>query len=93
VFDIPTTELSSAQPSQAEQIHTSLCTGCHDQPRQDVERPAYNVYDEAEKLSTEEFTARIMVGVKGDVATGIDNPLTDIELVNLIRYYKTKRAQ
>ena len=68
-------------------LHSSLCAGCHDQPAR-VERPAYNLFDQAAKTSGSEFYARMLVGVRGDRITGIDNPFTDSDLAALIYFYE-----
>jgi hypothetical protein len=63
---------------------------CHDAPVTDVERPAYNLSEQARTGSAAEFFARMLVGVRGDRVTGIDNPLTDVQIVGLISFYMGK---
>lgn len=71
----------------ARKLHQDLCAGCHDNPVVEVERPAYNLFDEANKLEYSEFLARLFVGVRGDRVTGIDNPFSDYEIAALINFY------
>lgn len=72
---------------KAKEIHEEICAGCHDEPDSDVERPAYNLFIQAKAVSTEEFTARMIIGVRGDRVTGMGNPLSDEEIAALISYY------
>jgi hypothetical protein len=71
-------------------LHQNLCLACHDNPNADVERPAYNLYKQAQKISTLEMFARMLVGVRGDRVTGVDNPLTDLQIVGLMQLYRSK---
>lgn len=73
----------------AKNLHEELCAACHDEPDLEVPRPAFNLFKEARRLPANEFAARMMVGVRGDRVTGIDNPLTDAQISALIHYYKT----
>ncbi len=72
------------------ELHEELCAGCHDAPDLEVERPAYNLFDEAQQLSPGEFSARMSVGVRGDRVTGIDNPLSDEQIASLVAYYRSR---
>lgn len=72
-------------------LHERLCAGCHDQPDLTVRRPAYDLYKEARRLEPEELVARLLVGVRGDVNTGIDNPLSDEEIASLVVTYTAGR--
>jgi len=72
-------------------LHERLCAGCHDQPDLTVPRPAYDLYEEARRLEPEELVARLLVGVRGDVTTGIDNPLSDEEIASLVATYTAGR--
>jgi cytochrome c553 len=69
-------------------LHEELCAGCHDTPDTQVERPAYNLYEEARSLPALEFAARMTLGVRGDRVTGIDNPLSDEQIASLIAWYR-----
>lgn len=71
-------------------LHEEHCAACHDEPNSDVERPAYNLSSEAKQLPAIEFAARMVVGVRGDRLTGIDNPLTDEQVASLIVFYKSR---
>lgn len=77
---------------RAETLHDDLCAGCHDDPDLGVERPAYNLFREVRRLPPLEFAARMMIGVRGDATTGIDNPLTDEQVASLIAYYRSREA-
>lgn len=74
---------------RARRLHDDLCAGCHDEPDLEIERPAYNLFGEAKRLSPPEFAARLLVGVRGDRITGIDNPLSDQQIGDLFAFYKT----
>jgi len=74
---------------QAVNLHEDLCAGCHDDPDLETKRPAYNLFDEARQLSASEFLARMIVGVRGDRITGIDNPLDDAQISALYGYYRS----
>lgn len=73
--------------SLARELHQSLCAGCHDSPATGQERPAFNLFDQARALPRREFAARMLIGIRGDVLTGLGNPFTDEELAALIAYY------
>lgn len=75
--------------AEAQNLHEELCAACHDEPDLEVSRPAFNLSKETQRLSAKEFAARMMVGVRGDRVTGIDNPLTDTQISTLLHYYKT----
>ena len=72
-----------------EPLHKKLCAGCHDVPAVNVERPAYNLYQQTKRVSSQEMFARLLIGVRGDRVTGIDNPLTDIQLLGLLALYSS----
>jgi len=74
--------------ARAASLHRTLCAACHDTPVLDTERPAYNLFEQARQLPLQEFTARMLVGIRGDRVTGIDNPFTDSELNALLSYYR-----
>ncbi len=78
---------------QAAELHGDLCAGCHDQPDHDTKRPAYNLFAEVRHQSESEFIARMIVGIRGDRITGIDNPLDDAQLSALISYYRAGKAK
>ena len=69
-------------------LHNEYCAACHDDPDLTVERPAFNLFKQAKQLSRKEFTARLIVGVRGDRSTGLGNPLTSHELSALVEYYR-----
>jgi len=75
------------------QVHQRLCAGCHDNPITQVERPAYNLYQQSKSVSDVEFFARMLIGVRGDRVTGIDNPFTDAELAGLIYLYQSTTTE
>lgn len=79
--------LETIDPAQGEKLHTEFCAACHDKPVTNTERPAYNLFDEAKNLPLQEFLARMIIGVRGDRVTGIDNPLSDYEIAALLKFY------
>lgn len=93
-YPFPATGILPATPTplrikRAKEIHDTLCAACHDEPDHEVERPAYNLFQQSRRISQEEFTARMIVGVRGDRVTGLGNPLSDEELAVLISYYRS----
>jgi hypothetical protein len=72
-------------------VHRQLCAACHDFPFLETERPALDLYREAKSMPPETFAARMVIGIRGDVVTGLGNPFTDEELGVLIALYQ--RAQ
>ena len=75
-------------------LHERLCAACHDAPRDEaVERPARSLFAEARALSSREFAARLLIGVRGDVVTGIGNPFSDEQIASLIVYYRKGRGE
>lgn len=69
-------------------LHTQLCSGCHDSPDSLVERPAFNLSQQTRTTEPVEMFARMLVGVRGDRTTGIDNPLSDQQIMGLLTYYR-----
>ncbi len=69
--------------------HKKLCAACHDSPYLDTERPAVNLFDQAKEMDIREFAARMVVGIRGDATTGLDNPFSDEEIKSLIVLYRT----
>lgn len=88
-LQVPSYPESEETHREANNLHHRLCAGCHDAPLQNVERPAYNLYQQARSTSGREFFARMLIGVRGDRVTGIDNPLSDVEIAGLIQLYKS----
>ncbi len=82
-------QASSPRIQNALKIHNSLCAACHDFASLDTERPALNLYTQARELGEREFAARMVVGVRGDVVTGLGNPFTDEEIAALIVLYRS----
>lgn len=73
-----------------EELHKSLCSACHDTPNLEVERPAYNLSKQILDGSELDMYARLLVGVRGDHMTGIDNPLSDVQIIGLMRFYQRR---
>jgi len=48
-----------------------------------------NLFEQARGSSFPEFLARMLVGVRGDRVTAIENPFSDREIVELIAYYRS----
>ncbi len=72
-----------------EAIHRQTCAGCHDAPTADINLPAFNLFEQSRSMSMEEFAARLIIGVRGDVSTAYRNPFSDLELGALIAYYRS----
>lgn len=83
------TNTSPAGLRRAASIDQSYCASCHETPDIDMERPAFSLRDMARQMPLEEFVARLMMGVRGDSLTGVENPMTDQEISALISYYTT----
>jgi len=78
---------------KAEALHENFCSGCHanneDSPRKtNIERPAWNLFQMAKEVGEKELAARLLIGVKGDALTAMDNPLSYIEISRLIGLYR-----
>ena len=59
----------------------------------DTERPAYNLFEQAQRLPLPEFAARMLVGIRGDRVTATDNPFSDAELQALITLYRGRQGR
>ncbi|HUX62277.1 MAG TPA: cytochrome c [Sulfuricella sp.] len=70
-----------------EAIHRQTCAGCHDASTTDTNLPALNLFEQSRHMPREEFAARLIIGVRGDVSTAYRNPFSDLELGALIAYY------
>lgn len=70
-----------------EAIHRQACAGCHDAPIAGTNLPALNLFEQIRNMPIEEFAARLIIGVRGDVSTAYRNPFSDLELGALIAYY------
>lgn len=70
-----------------ETIHRQTCAGCHDASTADTNLPALNLFEQSRNMPREEFAARLIIGVRGDVSTAYRNPFSDLELGALIAYY------
>ena len=69
-------------------IDRSLCFGCHQNPNPEAANPAPDLFADARSMTREEFVARLMGGVRGVPATGLDNPLSDEDLRGLYAWYR-----
>lgn len=72
----------------SKELHHTHCAACHDHPAQETQRPAFNLYQQIASMDELDFFARMLVGVRGDRVTGIDNPLSDIEINGLMSHYR-----
>jgi len=82
--------LTPVRNKQAIEIHQEYCAACHDEPDNDVERPAQNLTQQLKSMSQTEFVARMIIGVRGDPTTGLGNPLNDEEIAALVAYYQSR---
>ena len=80
---------SAADLEEAAASHKAYCAPCHDHPSPRTERPPMNLPRQARETPFPEFLARMLVGVRGDRVTGVENPFSDRELANLIAYYRS----
>ncbi len=69
-------------------VHENYCAGCHDEPDTEVPRPAWSLYELGRKAPPRELAARLVIGVRGQNLTAMDNPLKDSEISGLIAYYR-----
>ncbi len=58
-------------------IPKKLSAASHDRPK--TKQPAGDGFDEPNQVSEDEIIVRIMIGVRGDRVTGVNNPLVDDE--------------
>ena len=84
---IPPFKSTDASLKEAASIHKDYCQSCHLVSQTGVERPAYNLYEQAADMPESEFFARLLIGVRGDRVTGIDNPFSDAQLMSLLMLY------
>ena len=82
--------LTPVRNKQAIEIHQEYCAACHNEPDNDVERPAQNLTQQLKTMSQTEFVARMIIGVRGDPTTGLSNPLNDEEIAALVAYYQSR---
>ena len=84
--------LQSSFPSiffkQAEEIHRRLCSGCHSGAMAVNALPAFDLFSQSRSIKRMEFVARMLTGLRGDLLTSLQNPLTDTELSALISFYR-----
>jgi len=68
--------------------------GCHRvTPATDTSLPARDLFEQARHMARDEFAARLIVGVRGDLTTAYDNPFSDPELAALIASYQAGRRE
>ncbi len=77
----------TAAVGRAKSLHQTYCASCHDDPDLDKERPAWNLFALARSAPAIEIAARLVIGVRGDGLTGLDNPLRNAEISALIAFY------
>ncbi len=82
--------LTPARSKQAIEIHQEYCAACHNEPDNNVERPAKNLTLQLKTMAQTEFVARMIIGVRGDPSTGLGNPLSDEEIAALVAYYQAR---
>ncbi len=76
-----------AAVERAKNLHRAYCASCHDTPNLDLSRPAWNLFALARRVPTAEMAARLVIGLRGDALTGLDNPLRNAEISALIAFY------
>lgn len=77
---------------RAAQIHENYCAACHDEPDMDTPRPAWSLFELGKTAPPTEIAARLVIGVRGQNMTAMDNPLKDSEMSALIGYYRSGSA-
>jgi len=78
---------------QAKTLHETYCAACHDDPDLSGRRPAWNLFTLAQNISPAELAARLVIGVRGDSLTGLDNPFRDSEISALISFYRGDKVR
>ncbi len=78
--------------SRAKSLNEAYCASCHDVPDLTAVRPAWNLFELAQTVPPAELAARLVIGVRGDRLTGLDNPLRNSEISALISYYLGNKA-
>ena len=81
--------ITENDPTTYARLHAETCAGCHDHGRDNSARPAYNLFEQTQSTNETEMYARMLVGVRGDRVTGIDNPLSDKQIIGLLTYYRS----
>lgn len=80
---------------EARAIHKTYCAGCHDGTGKgalDLALPARDLFAMARQETVDEFLARMVNGVKGDVTIRFANPLTDQQIGALWALYRSQPA-
>lgn len=85
-LELPTIKVKDT--TSFKKLHKELCAACHDTPNLNTTRPAYNLSTQTTSTDPVEMFARMLVGVRGDRITGIDNPLSDVQIIGLLTYYQ-----
>lgn len=79
---------TDARLARGRRIYEELCLGCHDNPEQDVDLPARDLFTEAVLRSRTEFVARLIAGLRGTPANGLDNPFSPSDIAALYAYFR-----
>ncbi len=76
-----------AARKRAKSLDKAYCASCHEVPDLTAVRPAWNLFKLARTVPPTELAARLVIGIRGDVLTGLENPLRNSEISALIAYY------
>ncbi|MBC8260130.1 MAG: hypothetical protein H8E38_14040 [SAR324 cluster bacterium] len=83
------TDSSQTIHKRAENIHKTLCLGCHSGALSNNELPAFDLFRQSRTMSRIEFVARLITGLRGDQLTSLENPFPDADLAAMTSYYRT----
>lgn len=69
-----------------EKIYKHYCHGCHLSHNDQIKMPALSLEIMAKNLSSEEFIARMIAGVKGNGVIALKNPLSRKDIASIYSY-------
>mgnify|MGYP005853257913 FL=1 len=91
--DILAAPPTPALARQGEAIHRETCSGCHDNRLgADTALPAHDLFEMARRQPRDEFAARLIASVRGDITTAYDNPFSEQQLAALLLHYQGAAA-
>ena len=81
---------SKQDMERVSEIDTTLCQGCHVlSPGSPSTLPAYRLKEFASTMSSHEFLARLLSGIRGSGETTLANPLTLGDVRGFMRLYRS----
>lgn len=85
-------EATPARLARGREIYRSTCRACHIAPDLARLNPARDLFRDALTMPPDEYVARLLGGVRGVAATGLENPFPDEDLRALLAWFTQTRA-